>query len=109
MLECYTERHPTAKKEHYCDLCGGLIPPGEKYYRFSGVDSGEFFDQKYHTTCESVLQAYTKESGDYDEIDFWNVKDWVQERVCESCKNFNECKKRKKNIFLCEKVISTYN
>lgn len=109
MIECCTEKHPTAKKEHKCDLCGGLIYPGGKYYRLSGVDSREFFDQKYHLTCESILQSYAKESGNYDEIDLWNVADWVRERVCEGCKNFNECKKSKKNIFLCEKVMSVYN
>lgn len=106
MLECYTQRFPLAKKWHKCDLCDGVIPPGEKYYRFSGVDSGAFFDQKYHLSCKNILEAYTLSNGDFDEIDFWSVEDWVRERVCSDCEKIQGCKTR---VFACEKVIKTYS
>ena len=46
MLEFYHIKHPKARKEHVCDLCGSKIPLGQVYERYSGKYDGDMFDLK---------------------------------------------------------------
>ena len=75
---------PTARKEHKCDLCGGVIKIGEKYLRSSGVYIGEFFDTKHHIECERIIHKYCKDMED-NEFVVDAVNDWVHDRVCVDC------------------------
>jgi hypothetical protein len=54
----YRDTIRTARKEHKCDLCGHLIPKGQKYHRQSGKDDGDFFDICLHTHCYNILSTY---------------------------------------------------
>lgn len=40
-----------ARKKHYCDWCGKMIPEGSSYISLSGVCEGDFCYLKYHPDC----------------------------------------------------------
>ena len=46
MLEFWNIKHPKARKEHTCDMCGLKILPGQIYERYSGKYDGDLFDWK---------------------------------------------------------------
>ncbi len=77
-------RQPTAKKEHKCDLCGGVIKIGEKYCRNTGVYISEFYDDKHHIECERIIHKYCNDQDEY-EYEADAVNDWVRDRVCIDC------------------------
>lgn len=45
---------PTARKEHKCDFCGGIIAIGEKYERQTNNHDGELYDWVCHRECSQV-------------------------------------------------------
>lgn len=73
--------NPTAKKKHKCDLCGECIDIGEKYYRYTGIYDGRFFDNKYHPECITCINKYCRDV-DCDEYTEDAVKDWAYGKVC---------------------------
>lgn len=75
---------PAARKEHKCDLCGGVIKIGERYLHSVGVYIGEFFDTKHHIECERIIQKYCNDQEDCEFIAD-EVNDWVHNRVCIDC------------------------
>ena len=52
-MEVLSKSKPIAKKEHYCDFCGGVIRVGERYDKQTNVD-GYIYDFKTHEICEKV-------------------------------------------------------
>lgn len=65
MLTTLKESHPIARKEHICELCGGKINKGQKYYRQTNIYDGRVYDWIEHEECGQV--AY--ELDMYDECD----------------------------------------
>jgi hypothetical protein len=58
---------PTARKEHKCCECHGVIPIGEKYHLYSGIWDGSAAAYKTCAECE-VLRKYVSDTiRDYDE------------------------------------------
>ena len=55
--------HITAKKQHKCGECMGLIDVGESYVRFSGAFEGHGFTHKMCSVCDSLLSKYIHESN----------------------------------------------
>lgn len=45
---------PTARKEHKCDFCSGVISIGEKYDRQTNVYDGRVYDWVCHRECSSI-------------------------------------------------------
>lgn len=43
------KRRPKAKKDHICQVCGRIIPKGQRYIREVGLIDGDFFVSKRHT------------------------------------------------------------
>ena len=50
------ESTPTARKEHKCMFCGGIIKVGEKYDRQTCVYEGSVYDWIAHCEC-SILAS----------------------------------------------------
>lgn len=92
MLDFYTSTFPKARKEHVCDLCGGIIGKGEVYHRYSGKYDGEMFDDKYHLVCQNIISAYCEKTGD-NEYDNDYICDWLRDEHCLECSKYNndEC------------------
>ena len=86
MLEFYHVKHPKARKEHVCDLCGSKILLGQIYERYSGKYDGNMFDLKYCLNCEKVIDAFLDEN-ECDEYSDDDIYDWLAERFCYNCKH----------------------
>ena len=86
MLDFYNSTKPKARKEYKCDLCGQIIHKGEVYHRYSGKYDGEFFDDKYHLTCQRIINAYCDEMNDR-EYDNDSIQEWLHDKYCYDCKD----------------------
>lgn len=53
MTQCLRCVERTARKQHTCDYCGGIIKKGEKY-NYSAYKDDIFFDWKAHKRCDFV-------------------------------------------------------
>ena len=68
MIENISNSHPVARKDHICDLCGCVIPKGEKYRLQTNVYDGRIYNFACHSDCDEVasrLNFYGE--CDYDE------------------------------------------
>lgn len=92
MIECSTFTLPKARKEHKCDLCRRTIPMGTKYVRFSGKFNGDYFDYKYHTECDTIINEYCTTSGETEWND-WVIFNWLQCVLCDNCDERDDCEK----------------
>lgn len=90
MLEFYNFKEPKAKKEYRCDLCGQTIHKGEKYHRYSGKYDGQMFDEKYHLSCQNIIQAYCN-AMDEREYNEDSIQDWLHDTHCHDCKQHDDC------------------
>lgn len=86
-MDFFTSKHPKAKKEHICDLCNEKICIGEKYHRYSGKYEGDLFDDKFHLTCQRIINAYCEAMGDHE---YCNdaIEDWLCDIYCHACKHY---------------------
>jgi hypothetical protein len=53
-METLDSKIRTAKKEHKCDFCGGIINAGEKYDWQKIVSDGELYEWKAHCSCSAI-------------------------------------------------------
>jgi hypothetical protein len=53
--------HHVASKPYTCRDCGGTIPAGTKYHRYSALVDGEFVDDKRHSDMGACLMNETTE------------------------------------------------
>ena len=60
------ESHPIARKEHICELCGGKINKGQKYYRQTNIYDGCIYEWIEHEECYQIAS----ELDMYGECDF---------------------------------------
>lgn len=60
----------TARKEHTCDFCGGIIHKGELYYRSTIVD-GEIYTCKVHDLCETLAYFLCEYDDEGIEKEYW--------------------------------------
>lgn len=58
MPVCYTQSEPTANTRHRCCECRGVIEPGTKYQRITGVWDGEGATYKLCLACDSLRDAH---------------------------------------------------
>lgn len=85
MLEFWNIKHPKARKEHTCDMCGLKILTGQIYERYSGKYDGDLFDWKYCLDCEKVINTFCMEvDNEYSEDE---ISEWLHERFCYDCKH----------------------
>lgn len=84
MLEFWTERYLTARKQHTCQLCGEHIEEGERYLRASGKYDGEFYDSCFHCDCNYIIERYCRDTGEA-EWDTDAIWEWLNDRYCRDC------------------------
>ena len=60
MATCFTHITPTARFEHRCCECGGIIHRGEKYHRISGIWDNYPSRHKVCVDCEEIRDALNK-------------------------------------------------
>lgn len=53
-MEVLSERNRVARKEHQCNLCGGIIKKGERY-NIQTVAEDHLYDFKSHISCEKMI------------------------------------------------------
>ena len=66
MVTTIKDSHPIARKEHICELCGGTINKGQKYYRQTNVYDGCIYDWIEHEECREIAS----ELDMYDEYNY---------------------------------------
>lgn len=89
MLEFCSYRQLKARKEHICTLCNDIIHVGETYVRYSGKYDGQMFDDKHHTTCQNIIQAYCMEEADHEYNDDI-IQDWLHDKHCLDCPHYEK-------------------
>jgi len=104
MLEFDTKKTPKARKEYKCDLCNGSIAIGERYVRRCGKLDGSMFDDKYHTSCDGVIDAYCQDNDTY-EYDEWDIQDWIVGCLCYDLCTEAEYAACDQSYFRCHKVL----
>ena len=55
--EIFTDKNITAKKDHVCDECVGVIPKGSKYNYMTGIGDDGFFTNKAHIECRDLARG----------------------------------------------------
>lgn len=65
-MEVLRNTTPTARKEHKCEFCGGMIAIGEKYERQTNNYDGQLYDWVCHCECSQVASFMLRM---YDECD----------------------------------------
>ena len=68
----HVDTWPTARKRHWCEVCGRAILPGETYWRQAALDGGIAWTNKTCSHCESVMAHYACICGTYP--DEWETE-----------------------------------
>lgn len=72
--------HPTARKQHRCEMCLRIIEPGERYLRGSGMDGSSAWTWKECAHCEAMRIIWDISDG--EEYNGEMFYEWSRE--CES-------------------------
>lgn len=107
MLEFGNSTYPKARKEYQCDLCRQKIKKGEKYHRWCGKYDGDMFDDKYHLTCQEIINAYCLAMGD-GEYSEECICDWLHDEYCLDCRHYEE-DKCTFSIITCPKIRQNFD
>lgn len=91
----------SAKKEHSCHICKGIISIGDSYVKESGKYRGEFFDRASHMVCHHYLRSMLDDSGEteYSEDE---VSEYIHETICSLCDKNEDCSLI---CYQCERVV----
>lgn len=87
-MDFFNSTQPRARKDYSCDLCNQIIHKGEVYHRYSGKYDGEMFDDKYHLTCQRIINAYCEDVNDREYCNDM-VQDWLHDTYCLDCKHYD--------------------
>ena len=104
MHEFSTLRNYRSMKPRTCDLCGGKINVGERYTRYSGKYDGDFFDHKYHITCNAVIDEYCSRTQEC-EYDEESISEWLNDEVCCNLCNIDTRDDCFHSAMCCHKVL----
>lgn len=85
MMEFYSETCQTARKEHFCEMCGKKIKPGETYFRENGKWDGCFFSRALHVQCHLLECDYCAEVD--NEFTWTGITDWAFDVYCDECEH----------------------
>ena len=111
MTQCLRQEMRTAKKQHVCDYCGGIIKKGEKY-SYGAYKDNIFFDWKSHERCNFIVNELWDYIDPYDgvgEDDFqYGCGDFCHDFVCPDCpqfdKEYKECNEDR--IFCLDRIAA---
>ena len=106
MLEIYKDKIHKSRKEHKCQFCNEKIEVGEKNHRQSGKYDGYFFDRCLHMRCDNIISEYCKEEHEWTDISYDWVKDWLANKFCYDCSEWEDCIKEAAR---CERLEGYFN
>ena len=77
----------TARKDHRCEYCGGIIHKGEKYMRQTNVFDGDIYTFKCHDLCHTLASFLCEDDGDGIMVEYWQdiVSDMYFHKFGEAC------------------------
>lgn len=104
MMEFYSENCYTARKEHTCEMCGGIIHIGEKYYQESGKWEGEFFSRSLHVHCHKMEREYCVEVD--NEFTWDGIMDYIRDKYCNCCEHA-DCNEDKVGWTECKYAVTS--
>ena len=79
-MTAYVDTWPTARKRHWCEVCGRAILPGETYWRQAALDGGIAWSNKTCAHCECVIGRYACVRDTYaDELEPECLWEWLEE------------------------------
>jgi hypothetical protein len=89
-MSFYRDIVRTARKEHKCDLCHGVIHKGEKYHDKAGNsanDESVIYSANECEACQPVITEFMKSSyADEGYCDEW-MHEWWRDEKCYDCKS----------------------
>ena len=67
-----SERRQIARKPHGCNVCLGIISPGDSYVVQNNADGGEMWQWKAHGLCDKAFHlAWDPAWHDWDDNPSW--------------------------------------
>ncbi|AMM44510.1 hypothetical protein BARRETLEMON_48 [Arthrobacter phage BarretLemon] len=76
-----SEKIVTARKQHKCGECFGIIQPGARYYRGAGSWEGDFWHMKWCVNCDSFRDLILYADSEFWEQCYGGISVWVSERM----------------------------
>ena len=64
-METLDSKIRTARKEHICDYCSGIIHIGEKYDWQKNICDGAIYELKRHLSCCHLVSELDMDSDGY--------------------------------------------
>ena len=89
-MSFYRDTIRTARKEHKCDLCHGIIKIGDKYHDRAGNSANDescIYWAKECEACQPVIKDFV-ESSSYDSSEGYcdeYIQEWWREEKCREC------------------------
>ena len=77
--ECWLHVQPTARKDHKCSECFGVIRKGETYHRISGVWEGTPETFKRCRVCHEIIEELDRDADIEDGVTMGNLIEFVSE------------------------------
>lgn len=76
--------YPTARKEHKCMCCGGVINVGDKYERQTIIYDGQIYDWVCHLECQKItgllnMFDYCNDEGVTADYFQWSICEWLHD------------------------------
>lgn len=104
MNELIERKDRKARKDHRCDLCGGIIKKGEVYEWSKSIYDGTFYEWSNHINCGKVSAAI----WDYVDPDEGMTEDQFLDGCQEVCQCFicPDCPKYDKEYGDCEDDVT---
>lgn len=87
----YRDTTRTARKEHKCGICNGVISKGEKYHDKVGKYEGVFWSSKECEACQPVIAEFCRTDYADDEYCGGWIREWWRNEKCPACKRYT-CK-----------------
>lgn len=82
MSTCLSQKDgSTARKKHYCPLCGEIINPGDKQDTRSGVGDGAMWTMHMHPECHRYEQTPEIRKSLHDDDWYGDVSDPAFDRA----------------------------
>lgn len=91
-MSFYRDTIRTARKEHKCWVCHGVIKAGEKYHDKAGNsanDENEIFSGKECMACQPIIQEFL-DSDHHDSYEGYcdeYIQEWWHDVMCYECKH----------------------
>lgn len=99
-MSFYRDTIRTARKEHKCEVCHGIIMKGEKYHDKAGNEDDLWY-QKECEKCQPAIWEYLAQDSDWGYCDE-SIQEWWGEEKCPKCiKYYQDCKPTSDCFLMC--------